>query len=47
MMDGMMGLGWLCMLLGILLLIALIVLVVILIMRVAGGARSGGTRKNL
>lgn len=40
MMDGMMGFGWLWMLLGTVLLIALIVLVVVLIVRASRGPRS-------
>lgn len=43
MMDGMMGLGWLGMLLGVALLIALIVLVVMLIVRVARGSGPAAT----
>lgn len=40
MMDGMMGFGWLWMVLGTALFLALIVLVVMLILRMAGGPRS-------
>jgi flagellar biosynthesis protein FliQ len=39
MMDGIMGWGWLLMLLGSVLLVALIVLVVVAIIRIAGRPR--------
>ena len=39
MMDGIMGLGWLMMLLGTVLLVALFVLLVVAIMRVSGKPR--------
>jgi|RhiMetdeSRZDD1v2_1073273.scaffolds.fasta_scaffold4038054_1 uncharacterized membrane protein len=39
MMDGMMGWGWLMMLLGVVLLVALIVLVVMAIVRISGKSR--------
>jgi uncharacterized membrane protein len=39
MMDGMMGWGWLMMLLGVVLLVALIVLVLMAIVRVSGRSR--------
>jgi hypothetical protein len=39
MMDGMMGWGWLLMLLGTVLMVALIVLVVVAIMRISGRPR--------
>jgi uncharacterized membrane protein len=39
MMDGMMGWGWLVMLLGVVLLVALIVLVVMAIVRISGRPR--------
>jgi hypothetical protein len=39
MMDGMMGCGWLMMVLGVVLLVALIVLVVMAIVRISGKSR--------
>jgi len=39
MMDGMMGWGWLMMLLGVVLLVALIVLVVMAVVRISGRPR--------